>query len=479
MIHPFRRFALLAPLPAFLFLANPLLAQRDRITAPVERGRTVVLTGNRHFAAVAANDLGAFEPSFKVHSMTLRLKRSSAQQADMDQLLAGQRDPSSPNYHKWLSPEQYADRFGASQNDMAKIQAWLESEGLTVDIAARGRGWIQFSGTAAQVSSAFNTQIHRYSVKGVTHYANATAPSIPAALSDIVSSIGGLHNFKPLPHLRKLGAEYNTASGTHRLVPDDIATIYNVQPLYSAGIDGTGQNIAVVGQTTVNLSDIQAFRTKFNLGSQTVLRQVKNSNPGLSQDDLPEADLDIEWAGSMAKNATVTFVYATDVVTAAQYAIDQNVAPVISMSYGLCEPADLVDLPFFQEIAQQANAQGQTWLAASGDTGAADCDGLNDGIIAQAGKAVDAPGSIPEVTSVGGTQFNEGGGTYWSSTNNANSGSAMSYIPEIVWNTWDATDGIASGGGGASVFFPKPSWQTGPGVPNDGFRDVPDVSFSA
>jgi uncharacterized protein (TIGR03437 family) len=349
-----------------------------------------------------------------------------------------------------------------------------------VDTVARGRNWIQFSGSAAQVLHSFRTEIHRYNVNGVMHYANAAEPSIPAPFSEVVSGIRGLHDFHPAPRLRKLVPENTTANGAHRIVPDDIATIYNVAPLYADHIDGTGQKIVVVGQTSIDLSDIQTFRTRFNLPSQTpqVVRVPKLPDPGRSQNDLAEADLDIEWSGGIARNATIIYVYTNDAFAAAQYAIDQNLAPVLSMSYGFCESMDLVDLPFFQSVAQQANAQGMTWVAASGDFGAADCEDLN-AIVAQAGKAVDIPAVIPEVTGVGGTEFNDGGGSFWSATNNANGGSALSYIPEVVWNNTDSVNGLASGGGGASAFFPKPSWQTGSGVPADGSRDVPDIALAA
>ena len=193
------------------------------------------------------------------------------------------------------------------------------------------------------------------------------------------------------------------------MAPDDFATIYDVTPLYTAGIDGAGQKLVVAGQTDIEVSDIQAFRSKFNLPAIN-LQQILvpgQADPGVSQDDLPEADLDLEWSGAVARDATIIFVYSADVFTSVQEAIDQVYAPVISMSYGVCEGADLVDLPSERQMAQQANSEGITWLAAAGDNGAADCED-QDAFIAEDGLAVDAPGSIPEVTSMGGTEFNEG-----------------------------------------------------------------------
>ena len=461
-----------------------LNAQQNRITARIDNAERFTLRGHVHPEARPQFDRGAVEPAFQLSAITLFLQPSAAQQSALQQTLAGQQDPSSPNFHKWLTPEQYADRFGSSQGDVDKLVSWLQSQGFSVDEVARSRTWITFGGTAQQVQNAFQTQIHRYDVNGRLHYANATDPSIPAAFANVVRGFHGLNDFRMKPRnvQGKLNPDMTTTSGAHQIVPDDFATIYDVAPLYQAGIDGTGQSIVVVGQTAINISDITTFRTKFNLPAIN-LQQIlaRRPSPGISSGDLPEADIDIEWSSAVARNATIIYVYSNDVFTSAQYAIDQALAPVMSMSYGLCEQADLVDLPNFQSMAQQANAQGMTWLAASGDSGAADCDsGVS---VAQNGLAVDAPGSIPEVTSMGGTEFNEQSGVFWSKTNIANSASALSYIPEMVWND-DApcivnSQEFCAGGGGASVFFPKPAWQSAPGVPNDSARHVPDISLSA
>ena len=148
------------------------------------------------------------------------------------------------------------------------------------------------------------------------------------------------------------------------MAPDDFATIYDVTPLYTAGIDGTGQKLVIVGQTDINVSDIDAFRSKFNLPPIN-LQQIlvpKQADPGISEGDLPEADLDLEWSGSVARNATIIFVYSSDVFTSLEEAVDQVYAPVISMSYGLCEYADLVDLPSERQTAQQGQ-RGRHHLA--------------------------------------------------------------------------------------------------------------------
>lgn len=414
-------------------------------------------------------------------AMTLELKPSAAQQSALDHLLASQQNPASPDFHKWVTPEQYAGRFGASQSDVDRITAWLRSEGFTALRVARSRTWIQFSGTAGQVERAFHTPIHQFQQNGELHYANTTNPSIPAALAGIVRGIRGLNNYrlKPRSQAQGLGPR-NTTNGQHQMVPDDFATIYDVTPLYTAGINGTGQSLVVVGQTDINVSDIQAFRSRFNLPA-IKLQQILvsgSADPGISDTDLAEADLDIEWSGSVAREANIIFVRSGDVDTSVQDAIDQDYAPVITMSYGICEDGDLVDLPTYRGWAQQANAEGITWMAAAGDSGAADCEDV-DATIAQDGLAVDEPSSIPEVTSMGGTEFDEGNGSYWSSTNTANGASALSYIPEMAWNDTNLGGGLAATGGGSSLFFPQPVWQTGPGVPDTGFRNVPDVSLAA
>jgi uncharacterized protein (TIGR03437 family) len=479
-----------AAIIAAILCAASAMAQSSRITQPVDNLKRAVLPGNLHPKAVAAalagNDQGRVAPSLAMPYITLTLAPSTGQQADLDKLLAAQQTPGSPNYHHWLTPEEYGQRFGVNDADIARISQWLQQQGLQVLSVARGRSWIAVSGTASQVEAAFQTEIHSYLVDGETHYANASEPSVPAAFAAVVKGIRGLNDFRMKPRLRPSALKPNRATpnytdgqGGHELAPDDFATIYDVTPLYNAGIDGSGQKIAIAGQIQVNLSDIEQFRSMFNLPAndpQTLL-VPGSANPGsnAASGDLAESDLDLEWSGAVARNATVIFVYSTDVMTSLQYAIDQNLAPVVSVSYGSCEletPAS--EYNAFVAWAEQANAQGITWFAASGDNGAADCDDSQN-----PGLAVDLPGSVPEVTSVGGTEFMEGSGTYWSATNNANGASALSFIPEMTWNDSAQDQEPSASGGGASVLFSKPSWQTGKGVPADNARDVPDIALNA
>jgi uncharacterized protein (TIGR03437 family) len=466
-----------------LLLPCALLAQPDRIAAPIDARRTVVLKGHIHPLAQPRFDQGPVEPAFRVGYVTLVLKKTAAQQAALEQLLQEQQDPASPSYHDWLTPEQYADRFGLSQSDLDKISGWLQSQGFTVEYAARGRNWLSFSGTAGQVRTALHTDIHRYSMDGEMHFAAAAEPSVPASLEPVVAGFLGLDDFYPKAPKHPLPA-FTSGDGTHSLAPDDLAAIYDITRLYQAGVNGAGQSIVIVGESNINTADIQGFRTKYNLPALNlqVIRNPTSSDPGTTIDYMKEADMDLEWAGAVAPNAALIYVYGSSADQAAFYAIDNNLAPVISESFGNCESQSESQYSSIERSeAQKANLQGITWLASSGDSGAFDCDYRVN--IAVHGLAVNFPASIPEVTAVGGTEFNDGGGTYWNSTNGPNGGSATSYIPETAWNDTTASKAVGQGidatGGGASSFYPKPAWQTGFGVPADGARDVPDVSLAA
>jgi uncharacterized protein (TIGR03437 family) len=480
-----KRYPILALFSLLLVVfSSHLAAQRGRITGPIDNSRRITLASHVNPRALPEFDQGRADPSKVLSYVTLVIQPTATQQAELDQLLADQQDPTSAHYHQWLTPEQFADRFGASQSDLDQAAAWLKQQNLTVLGTARARNWIAFTGTAGQIETAFKTEIHNYRVNGELHFANASNPSIPAALQGLVGAIRGLTDFRMRPapmRKRVVQPNYNNANlcQTHCVGPGDFATIYDLKPLYSSGIDGTGQTIVVVGQTNINVSDIRQFRTFFGLAAKdpTLTLVPGEKDPGIVSTDQDEANLDIEYSGGIAPNANIIFVYSSDVSISAQYAVDQKLAPILSMSYGLCEPlTGLADARSQRAQAQQANAQGMTWLAPSGDTGAVDCYDPTQRTVY--GLSVDTPASIPEVTGVGATTFNENGGNYWATTNSASNSSALSYIPELAWNE-SATDGspLASGGG-ASSFFTKPSWQTGSGVPADNARDVPDVSVN-
>ncbi len=468
--------------------------QPDRILGSIDNSQTVVLKGNVNPKAQPQYDKGPLDPFMKLTHVSLLIQPSAEQQAALKQLLAEQQDSSSANYHKWLTPEQFGLRFGLSNADIAKITHWLRSQGFSGVQIARGRDWIAFGATAAQVQRTFRTQIHRYSVGGEERFANATDPSIPKALDGVVAGFRGLNNFHLEPmnikksDTAKINSDYFSGGGNF-LAPGDIATIYNMGPLYTAGIDGAGMKIAIMGQTDILTADIAAFRSSFGLPANVPQQILATgcTDPGITG-DLAEADIDLEWSGSVARNATIIFVKCdtttnNGVITSAEYAIDNDVAPVISISYGGCESSNgQTNALAFQSLVQKANTEGITFLASSGDSGAAACDSSGSTTATQ-GLAVNVPASIPEVTAVGGTEFNEGSGNYWGTANGSNGGSALSYIPELAWDDNSTGTGfdthLASTGGGVSIYFAKPSWQTGPGVPSNSFRNVPDVAMSA
>jgi subtilase family serine protease len=494
----------------FGWLALAQTESKDRVQRNIEERSTSVVRGNVHPLARPEYDLGLADSNLKMDRITMMFKQTQTQQADLSALLRQQQDPASPNYHRWLTPEEYADRFGLSESDVQKIVSWLDARGFTVDETARSRTWVAFTGTTQQVGAAFETGIHRYSVRGESYYANATDPLVPAAMAGMVLGFRSMDNFHLKPrHVSRQASALadpkftSSVTGSHFLAPDDFATIYGLQSLYNRGIDGTGQKIAIMGQSDISFTDTRAFRTAAGLSANDPLVMLVpgSKDPGTQTQsgDLGEADLDIEWASAVAKRANLIYVNSTDVFNLSlPYAIDHNLAPVISISYGDCEanwsPTQLSSL---ESQAQQANAQGQTIIGPGGDNGATDCDGdIPNEQAATLGLSVDLPASLPYVTGVGGTEFDELGKTwnggnqifgnffnksqpaYWSGANNSLNGSALSYIPEMAWNDAFLTGSLSGGGGGKSTIFPKPVWQTAFGVPNDGVRDVPDISFS-
>lgn len=463
--------------------------QTRALPSSIDDHHIVEIKGYIPALARAEYDQGSVPSSFPLNYITLLFKPSLQQRQQLQKLLLEQKDPKSRNYHRWLTPEEYGQRFGVASEDLDTVQSWLESNGFQIIRRARARNWIAFSGTAAQVERTFRTPIHQYVVRGERHFANATNPSVPAMLVPIISGLRGLDDFRPKPQLQTpkanpagvIGPNYTNLSGVHYLAPDDIATIYDLNPLYASGIDGTGQEIVVVGQTDIDSSDIAAFRSIFNLSTNAPLTQLYGPDPGTNSEDEIEADLDLEWTGAVARNATIIYVYSTDVFCSVQNAVDDALAPVISMSYGVCEAdvsAGYLDIE--QQLAYQANAEGITWVASSGDAGAADCDWAHPAPSAASyGYAVDFPASIPEVTAVGGTEFDDSNGRYWNYWNGANQGSAVSYIPEKVWNDTASRGTLAASGGGDSIQYGVPWWQVGAPFSVDPWRELPDVSLTA
>ncbi|MBZ5587512.1 MAG: hypothetical protein LAO05_03040 [Acidobacteriia bacterium] len=470
----------------------------------VDDNDTLVLRGNVHPLARPDLDIGAADPSLPMERMVLSLGLRPDKQAELDEFLANQQNPASPDFHRWLTPQQFGARFGPAPEDRALVAGWLRSRGFVIDEVAVSGTWLSFSGTAGDVNRAFHTEIRDYFVDGELRHANASDPAIPRALSGLVAGVVSLHDFplKSAPRaIRPLRAGgvvpgTNMTDGSHALSPGDFATIYDVKPIYAAGIDGSGQSIAIVGRSNINLADVQYFRTFFGLPPNDPQVIVSGDDPGIvcpdpaKACDESEADLDVEWAGAIAKNAVIKLVIskstsATDgSLLAAAYIVNNNLAQVVSASFYECE-SDLgvVGNAFVQSLWSQAAAQGMTVVVSSGDSGASGCDPAD--AASGTGRAVSGMCSTGYDVCIGGTQFMDTAdpGAYWASANDPTTkASALSYIPEQAWNESAGVSGgsgLWATGGGASTLYHKPSWQVAPGVPADGARDVPDVSLSA
>lgn len=470
------------PLLALCLAAILSGAPANRLARPIDSRETYVLSGHSRPLLVSAKDLGPAAASLPLGQLELHFSMTAAQTADLDSLLAQQRDRRSSQYHKWLTPEQFGARFGVSESDLNKVTAWLESAGFENVQVSRSRTFVSMSGTAAHVGNLFGAAIHQYQRNGKAFYANSADPVLPRALSGLVSGLKGLSNYQARPFIsHRLAPQIGIGiNGNHFLAPNDLATIYDLQTLYNQGVNGTGQNIVIVGQSDISLQDISAFQTAAGLTVKSPQVILAGSDPGYNADSASEADLDLEWAGGIARGANILYVNSKDVLNSATYAIEHNLAQVISISYGLCEAAmSAADMDAYNATFKQATAQGITIVVASGDTGAASCDVDQNATqtpesAASLGLAVSFPASSPYVTAVGGTEFDEAQGNYWST-----SGNALSYIPEISWNDTKVWGALSGSGGGASVHFAKPDWQVGTGVPADSARDVPDVALSA
>jgi subtilase family serine protease len=466
----------------------------NRVAARIDEAQVTTLQGNVHPMARGDFDQGQVNAETPLEHMVLQLEPSAAQQAALDALVEAQHDPHSPLYHQWLTPAQYGSRFGASPQDLARITGWLTEHGFTVNEIAVNHRQIAFSGNAGQVEDTFHTQIHHFLVSGVNHIANTQDPQIPSAMAGVVSGILSLHNFRHVSDIQsRVSLEVSpryTSGSTHYLYPADWAAIYDLNPLYQAGTDGTGTSIAIVGRSNINLADVSAFRAGSGLPAHNPTVILVSTNPGLVAGDQDESTLDVEWAGGVAPSATVKFIIGASTSTtdgidlAAQYVVNHATATVMSTSYGSCE-VDMgsAELSFYNSLWQQAASEGISAFVSSGDAGAAGCYGGSSKSASSTG--VNGLCSSPYSTCVGGTEFNEGSNStaYWSASNGAGSGSALNYIPEEVWNEsgTQGGSGLWASGGGTSLYFSQPAWQKGVSgtAAANSMRAVPDVAASA
>jgi subtilase family serine protease len=544
---------LLSAVPAFSQAKAQLTGVRIDATDRVELTHTIPAPIRM------ATDLGQAPDSLPMKDMLLLLAPTSAQKKALETFLSQVQNPSSPNYHQWLTPTQFGQLYAPAQADIDTVKQWLESQGFTVNQVATSHAWIRFSGTASMVQSAFGAQIHSYKIDGRSVYSNATEVTLPRALTPVVSSVLSLNNYEKRALHTSLRTVARSATGklvevakpttpalpgsvsvspnailpsspafttpgqpeTTLLAPGDFSKIYDTGSLISGGNDGTGVSIAIVGRSDISLSDIEAFRTIFALPFNDPTIINANDDPGVVPGDDEEAILDTEWSGAVAPHAQIKYVVGGTTTTtdgvdiSAAYIVDNRIAPIMSVSFGLCEQALApAEQQFYYNMWQQAAAEGISVLVSSDDAGASGCAIPDEDFATKYGFGVNGLASTPYDTAVGGTEFNDPiTDTYWSQTVNADQSSAKGYIPEAVWNEScnpSAPTGItncyfnsidestfASGGGASTCSthsdtatvatglytctsgYPKPSWQTGTGVPNDGERDVPDVALAA
>ncbi len=518
----------------------------NRLTQPIQEGVRVSLGQSVSPLAMAANDRGAAPEGMALERLQVVLKRSAAQETALQQRINDMHTAGTANYHKWLTPDEFGQEFGPSDGDIATLESWLQSHGFGNFKVNPGKLTLEMTGSVAQLRDTFHTQIRKYEVNGRMHYANATDVQIPAALAPVFGGFASLNNFPVHSHSHIMGtAAYDPSTGQAKpnwtigsqsagvnfvLSPGDYSVQYDLNPLYSAGTDGTGQTIAIINEANIDLNLVAAFRSLFNLPQNPPQVIIDGNDPGIDGNNNPdgpngasgEAYLDVEWAGAVAPKATVDLVIGADTALssglflALQHAIYGNIAPVVSISFGLCEVNLGTENQFISSLYEQAAAQGITVLVSTGDNGSAGCDSSN-AQYAAFGQAVSGFASTPYNVAVGGTDFyySSYAGTnaainaqlqnYWSFTTNnaAPTVSILGVIPEQPWNDSQyglilggaSTSGgttIAAGSGGPStaavpvnnsttVFgpYPKPSWQTGTGVPADKVRDIPDVSLFA
>jgi subtilase family serine protease len=520
-----------------------------RITQPVDEGSLVTLRGNVHPSARAEFDRGPVADSQPATRMALVLQRSQEQETALETLLNNQQTKGSPNFHAWLTPTQFAQQFGPADSDIQTITDWLTSHGFTGIIVGTGRTTIQFSGTVGQVRSAFHTEIHHFQVNGEAHMANVSDPQIPAALAPVIGGIAGLHDFRAKALVHKLGPfrkDKETGEITplftytgcgpkdalpcYAVGPGDFEKIYNV-PYVAGTTDGTGVTIAIVQDSNINVSDVQNFRSIFALPPNPSTNIILDGpDPGIQGPDSvtgdeTEADLDVEWSGAVAPGATIDLVVSETPDTiglqgtdlSAIYIIDNNIAPIMSESFGACEAAvGSAGEAFYNALWQQASAQGITVILSAGDTGSAACDPLTTATnldVATQGIAVSGLASTVYNVAIGGTDFSYTNAsppsTYWNTTNAATTQvSAKGYIPESTWNDSCASTAgagnitgntctsttinnddtssseigpdLTAGSGGPSKLNANPAWQSGiNGLTASSFRQLPDVSFFA
>jgi pro-kumamolisin-like protein/Big-like domain-containing protein len=496
---------------ALLFGASTLQAQTpapSRILSSIKNDQRITVTDSTSPLVRISVDNGRLPGGQNLGRMLLMLSPTLDQEQQAVKLIAALHDSTSPSFHKWLTPAKYGEQFGVTAEDATTVQNWLQTQGLTVQEISQSRRFIVFSGSVSQVEQAFSTEMHNYSYNNSKFVANSTDVQIPMALAQVVKGVVRLNSDPHKPSLKmgqKIMVNKKTGKiegqfGLHFMGPADFATIYNLKPLYAAGIDGTGESIAIVSRSSLvdanfgidGIQDIRDFRNVMDLPPNDPQMIINGDDPQVqSFDDTTEALLDVTWAGAVAPGAHIIAVasqsnFADGVDISAAYIVDHNLAPIMSTSFGGCEQnMGAVGTAFYNSLWMQAAAQGITSFVSAGDNGGAGCDSQSSGLPASQGLAVNGIASTPYNVAVGGTQFDDvaNNDAYW--TVNADPTtlqSVISYIPEIVWNESSNdpfSTSLWAGSGGVSILYSKPNWQSAAGVPNDGKRDLPDISLAA
>jgi subtilase family serine protease len=437
------------------------------ITADIDESQLIRVGGTRR-EANAKNDRGRVEDSFPMEHMLLQLKRAPELERKFDQYIDSLTDKRSPNFRHWMMAAEQGEKYGLAQQDIDSITGWLGSHGFTVGYVYPNLMVIDFSGTAGQIREAFHTEIHYLEVGGEQHFANMSTPQIPRALATAVVGVVSMHNFKPqqmrVPRVR---TDYTysgcttgvngTGGDCYALVPADFQTIYNLNPLYQQGINGTGQTITVVEDSDTYSNDVATYRSTFLSkwsGTVTTVQPAGSAacaDPGTNAAD-GEADLDAEVASAIAPNATIQVATCADTTTFGGLLAIENLVTsatppaIISMSYGVCEAANyLPSNAAFNAAFQTAAAAGTSVFVSAGDAGSTGCapDFTGGDNYSYPGIGVTGWGESVYNVSVGGTDFEDAYNakevgtpisTYWNSTSTPTDGSAKSYIPEIPWN---------------------------------------------
>jgi subtilase family serine protease len=425
----------------------------------------------------AAEIVTAAEAS-PAQTLAMRLTMAMRNRGELDQLLTDQQDPASPQYHRWLTPDEFTNRFGPRTAELARVSDWLKQKGFTIESADALTREVWFTGTVIRAQSAFGVKINT-SADG-RWYSNTTDPVVPAEIAPLIESIGGLDNLlRSRPQVRRVSSVPATVVNGigPAFGPPDIYTFYDETPLLNQDIDGSGNGcIGVIEDSNIDQAGAAAFNNQFGLpalsSSNFNVTLVDRDDPGQTQDE-DETMVDVIYSHAVAPGASIR-IYLGDqahsrglaVLDAIHAAITEKTSPctAISMSFSLCGGSKglyKTQNGFFA----QAASQGQSVIVATGDDGAAGLklDPSNNTCVVGTSRNVNELSTSPNVTAIGGTEF----------TPNYSDGNDIGFVAESVWNN----EGGAAGGGQSRVFR-KPGFQSG-FIPKDKNRDVPDVSFAA